>query len=310
MEQLFKRYFWVTHVIIIMLASILAARGVAHVIDAEVFLDEDRQKKRTRPRASVRPRPVAAKTNTKDANIVTKRNIFCSTCLPEVAVATPEQPSDGSIPLTSLPLTLLATNVSNVERLSSATVQNTQTNRSGAYWMDDEIPSAGKVVHVGQLYVAFRNTSLNRIERVDLLGRGAPPPMARPTTRVNRAGKDGLASAMDKGIRKIDATHYEIDRALVNQVLANPMAVARGARIVPSIQGGKANGFKMYAIRPTSVYHKIGIQNGDTIHAVNGFDISSPDKALEVYTKVKSASSLSLNITRRGKSVTMGYTIK
>ena len=50
--------------------------------------------------------------------------------------------------------------------------------------------------------------------------------------------------------------------------------------------------------------------NGDTLHAVNGFELNSMDKALEVYTKVRESSSLSVSITRRGKPVTLNYTIK
>ena len=45
----------------------------------------------------------------------------------------------------------------------------------------------------------------------------------------------------------------------------------------------------MYAIRPNSLFGKIGLQNGDTIKSINGIDMSSPDKALEVYTKVRVA---------------------
>ena len=79
---------------------------------------------------------------------------------------------------------------------------------------------------------------------------------------------------------------------------------------MPSIKNGKPNGFKLYAIRPSSAFAKIGLQNGDTIHAINGFDLTSPDKALEVYTKVREANSISVSITRRGKPVNMNYSIR
>ena len=75
-------------------------------------------------------------------------------------------------------------------------------------------------------------------------------------------------------------------------------------------QNGQPNGFKLYAIRPSSVYAKIGLMNGDTIHAVNGFELTSLDKGLEVYTKVKESTSLSVSITRRGKPLNLSYSIK
>jgi len=50
--------------------------------------------------------------------------------------------------------------------------------------------------------------------------------------------------------------------------------------------------------------------NGDTINAVNGMDLTTPDKALEVYTKVRDAKRVKLEITRRGKLVTLHYVMK
>ncbi len=70
------------------------------------------------------------------------------------------------------------------------------------------------------------------------------------------------------------------------------MAVAKGARVVPAVKNGKPDGFKLYAIRPSSVYAKLGLQNGDTLQSINGFDLTSADKALEVYTKLREATSL------------------
>jgi S1-C subfamily serine protease len=104
-------------------------------------------------------------------------------------------------------------------------------------------------------------------------------------------------------IEKVDDTHYKLPRKTVDAVLANPMSVAKGARVVPAMRNGQPDGFKLYAIRPASVYAKLGFQNGDTIHAVNGHELESADDALEVYTKLRNATSLTFDITRRGAPV-------
>jgi general secretion pathway protein C len=66
----------------------------------------------------------------------------------------------------------------------------------------------------------------------------------------------------------------------------------------------------LYAIRPSSVYAKLGLANGDTLQAINGFELTSADKALEVYTKLREATSLQVSVTRRGKDMTINYTIR
>jgi membrane-associated protease RseP (regulator of RpoE activity) len=123
--------------------------------------------------------------------------------------------------------------------------------------------------------------------------------------------KSKLEQELDKGIRSIGENTFEIDKALVDKVLADPMSYAKSSgRVVPGIRDGKSDGIVFYAIRPNSLFAKLGLANGDRIHAINGIDLSSADKALEVYTKLREAASLQLSITRRGKPTELTYTIK
>lgn len=110
-------------------------------------------------------------------------------------------------------------------------------------------------------------------------------------------------------IEKIDDTHVKLPKATVDALLADPASVAKGARVVPAIKNGKPNGFKLYAIRPSSLYARLGLMNGDTIAAANGEDVTTPDKALEVYTKLKSATELKLDVVRRGQPLQLTITI-
>ena len=79
------------------------------------------------------------------------------------------------------------------------------------------------------------------------------------------------------------ADQYTIRRGLLDRLLADPMAVAKSARIVPAFTAGMPAGFKLYAIRAGSLFAALGLQNGDTVVTINGFDLASPDKSLEVY---------------------------
>ncbi len=121
---------------------------------------------------------------------------------------------------------------------------------------------------------------------------------------------DELGKLLDAGIQKIDDSHYQVSRGVVDKVLANPMAVAKGARVVPAVKDGKPYGFKLYAIRPSSIWARVGLTNGDTLVAVNGFDLKTPDKALEVYTKLRDATSLAVDIVRRGTPLTVNISIR
>jgi hypothetical protein len=145
-----------------------------------------------------------------------------------------------------------------------------------------------------------------------------PPVTERPTLPTDpldsRSGV-GVGSGSDvaldlSGIKKVDDHTYELPRALVDQILSNPTALATGVRIVPAVKDGKPNGFKLYAIRPDSLWAKLGLLNGDTVTAINGYDLTSADKALEVYTKVREATSLQVDLVRRGQSMTITYRVR
>jgi general secretion pathway protein C len=315
MQDLVKRYFWVVSVIAVIACAYFAASATGSVVEAKLLGDPAEAPKIPPPPVAEVAKPTTP-VRSKAGAPVADRNMFCSDCKPpEVAAVSPTTPvAPGTVVPTALHLVLIATSVGTDPRYSFATILNTDTDKQGGYFVADVIPDAGPIKEIHFKYVDFQNTALNRTERVGLFGETPPPPP--PPVAVAVADKppgdpdDEMAAAVAAGIKKIDESNYEIDRNLVDKVLANPMAVAKGARVVPSVKDGKANGFKLYAIRPSSVYAQIGLANGDTIHAINGFDLTSPDKALEVYTKVKEATALQVQVTRRGKEMTINYAIK
>jgi general secretion pathway protein C len=217
----------------------------------------------------------------------------------------------SSINTTSLPLVLLATMVSADPKDSYATIINTENQKQGAYSVGDQVPGAsGKVKEIHYKYIDFENNG--HVERLVLAGATPPVVAQAPAQEQPATGEpvDELQASIDNGIKKIDDNTFEIDKSLVDKVLANPMAVAKGARVVPAVKNGKPDGFKLYAIRPSSVYAKLGLTNGDTLQSINGFELTSADKALEVYTKLREATSLEVEVTRRGKPMTLKYSIR
>jgi len=132
----------------------------------------------------------------------------------------------------------------------------------------------------------------------------------RPPPKVAVKEDDDDEEELGKNVQKTGDGEYVIDRAEIDNVLSNLNKLATQARIVPSFKDGKANGFKLFSIRPNSLYAKIGIKNGDVVQQINGYELNSPDKALEIYSKLKDASSISVDLLRRGKAKSLSYTIR
>jgi len=303
MQNLIKRYFWVLGAAVVMVCSVFAAKATSHILEAKFLGDPDHAPHVT----PVIQTPVAPKpTKSKDGSTLSARDIFCSECTPSPTVAS-SNPND--IQNTTLPLILLATNVGTTPAQSYATIINTENQRQGSFGVGDPVPGAsGKLKEIHFKYIDFENGG--HIERLVLQGQQAPVAAPVAATETPAGDGDELQAAIDSGIKKIDDTTYEIDKSLVDKVLANPMGVAKGARVVPAVSNGKPNGFKLYAIRPQSIFGLIGLQNGDTIKAINGSEMTTPDAALGLYTKLRNASHLSVQVDRRGETLTLDYTIR
>ncbi len=135
---------------------------------------------------------------------------------------------------------------------------------------------------------------------------------SEPTERPERPSREGSISSSDleTGITRNSDSNFTIQRGLVDQILQNQAELMRTARIIPHEENGRVVGVKMYGIRRNSLLGRLGVQNGDMLRTINGYDMSSPDSALEAYARLRTADHLTLSIVRRGSPATIDYNIQ
>lgn len=310
MGSFVKKYFFAFTLLAIAIGALLAAKAINHVIEARVFLDGEQAIPVPLARPATKA-PAAVGRRATDVTAILQRNMFCSDCppilpQPETAAAAPgsDEPTR-----TALGIQLVATMVSDDPRWSFAAIRDTGLSRTGVYGVGSPLLPGSPDVEVTAIEtkrVFLANSG--RPEYLDMEGLGESGPPQRPNSPT--ASDDPLSAEIDQSVRKVSENAYEIDRDIINKFLGAPQTLARSARIVPAVKDGQPSGFRLYAIRPGSPYAKIGLQNGDTIHAINGHEITTPDKALEVYSKVRNASHISVSLTRRGESKTLDYSIR
>lgn len=312
MDSFLKKYSWVLTLLGIALCASFLGRATASVLVATVLGGDGPPALRRTNTKTVATEPERSK----DIELILKRNIFCSNCAP--LTITPDKAEDtGPVDTTpqrsSLNMQLLATMVSPGDfEWSMAVIRDGSSERKevGIFRRGMHLPQGGAIlaqVVEGRVYMVVG-------KRVEYLDQGNSPPPPAPASVASAAEPSpgdatGLEKDIDKGVR-CSGSNCEVDRSLIDKILANTTALATSARFVPSIKDGKPNGFKVFAIRPGSVFAKIGMQNADLVKGINGLDMSSPDKALEAYTKLKSASHLTMQLERRGETVTLDYQIR
>jgi general secretion pathway protein C len=134
----------------------------------------------------------------------------------------------------------------------------------------------------------------------------APPPPAASGSK----GPSAVPSDISSKIQRVSANEFNIDRSVVDKILENQAELMRSARIVPEQENGKVVGIRLFGIRPDTLLGTLGLENGDRLESINGFNMASPEKALEAYARLRSADHLTVAINRRGSAQNIDFNIK
>ena len=308
-ELLFKRHFWVVHLLFMFAAAFFVTKTANAFIESRIIpLPTGASKGTIKPQVVEPVPPLNADRLAKLTGLPIPK--------PEVEVKEPVQTAAdlSSAPVKSgLRVKLLGTLVSEDNaQWSIASIQDVVTLKSNTYMIDDLIQGA-KILEIERVRVIVLNN--NRREFIDGTpgdGNAVMPPPAPMAIAPPGRGNDGAppSQVLGAGVKQLSENDYEIPREEITKTLSNLNDVAMQARIVPAFKDGVATGFKLFSIRPDSIYTKIGIQNGDVIKRINGLDMNSPEKALEIYSKLKDSARIDIEVERNGAAVRKTYNVR
>ena len=125
-----------------------------------------------------------------------------------------------------------------------------------------------------------------------------PSPSAGPTSTLNIT------------IRQVGPRDYEFSRQDMETALANLNQVATQARIIPTFRDGQPWGFKLFSIRPDSLFARLGLRNGDVLHRINGLPLDSVERGLEAIQKLRETPRIELEVDRDGQPVHQTYSMR
>lgn len=98
-----------------------------------------------------------------------------------------------------------------------------------------------------------------------------------------------------------------IPKELVAYYSSDMSQLARQARIVPSMRGGQIIGFKIFGVRPGSLFRRLGLRNGDTVLRIGDHAVVTPDAALQAYETLRQAEHFEIGLERRGRRLVLRY---
>jgi general secretion pathway protein C len=232
----------------------------------------------------------------KDFRVVLDRNIFGS----EDKATEGIKPTDiEALEPTSLKLALLGT-VAGTQQSAVAVIEETDKRKQGLYRVGDSVQDA-------IVKIILRGKVVLRVGDKDEI-------LTMEESSSRRASSEEEATSSRRGRRPSGASRrgasITVRRSDVQDALKNINTLLSQVRIRPHFKDGKADGLALSNIKGDSIFAKLGLRDGDIVQGVNDRPIRSPDDIVSFYSKLTSASSISLQINRRGQGRTINYRIR
>ena len=105
-------------------------------------------------------------------------------------------------------------------------------------------------------------------------------------------------------IRAVGPRSFQVDRAFVERVMADPTTAREGQAVLKRVDG-RVVGFELQRLRPGGWAAALGLQAGDRLTSINGYDLTSPARAIQAYSTLRRSNSLDLTRERAGKRETI-----
>jgi len=208
----------------------------------------------------------------------------------------PAERSVSDAKRTDLNVKLWGTAIAQDPANSYAIIEDQAARRQSLYRVGDTILDTATLVRVEwDRVVLERNGGEEVLELVSATGPASAT--AAPAASAER-------------IRKTADDKFVIDRRELEKTVANINEVFTQARAVPYFEDGKTVGFRVFAIKPGSVFEKIGLQNGDIINRVNGVELTDPTKAISLFTELQNEGHIAVDMKRNQTTKSLSYEIR
>jgi general secretion pathway protein C len=220
---------------------------------------------------------------------------------------------DGPPVKSSMNATLVGTMVFSNPSYSFARISKGSGGEVESFYTGDDLYGEATIKKVERNRVYIDRDG--RIEFLEIVGSKGTVFPSYASTRASmpyfqQEKPEGTTEFSSDDVKSVGDNKFVINRKMLDSMLSNYNSVLTQARAVPNMEDGKANGFKIFAIRDGSIYSAIGIKNGDVLTRVNNGDINNLEKVLSLFTQLRNESNITIDLIRGGQRMSYQYEIR
>ena len=149
-----------------------------------------------------------------------------------------------------------------------------------------------------------------------VFGAGKLIEISPESVKIDRGGTIELLALAESsstgggGSPEANQTDFSVADEEITSALANLPQLLSQARAVPYFRNGTSIGMRLFAIKPESLYEKLGLKNGDIILSVNENSLSDPAQALKLFEQLKTERAINVKLERNSQVSEMRYSIR
>jgi len=103
---------------------------------------------------------------------------------------------------------------------------------------------------------------------------------------------------------------YEISKQFLTRQLQDMNSILRTVFISPYYDNGNFVGYRISRLADSSPLKQVGIRQGDILVQINGETLDSPNKMLELFSKIDDLTAAKIDILRKGERKTLFVEVK
>lgn len=245
------------------------------------------------------PPPVARPWS--DRKVILARNLFNSSTL--APPPPPPKVVKKELEATKLPLSLLGTAASPNASLSWAAVEDKSSRRTLVLRVDDAIQNKATVTKIERKRIVL---SENGVLRELVLSEKKKKASKKSSSGRKTAARSRGRRAAPKPKRSRAPAPTVMPAATADLGAA---ALFSDARVLPKYVDGALVGMQVNTVPPGSPFELAGIRAGDVITQLNGIEIDSPEKSVQIMAEVADATQLTIEVDRAEGPTTLSVNL-
>lgn len=170
------------------------------------------------------------------------------------------------------------------------------------YQLHEELPDGATLSTVERNRVELRYPE-GRVQILEVIkdGKKTTVPSRRKSTKPQK---------FDQRIDSLGDNRWQIPALVAEDARANIGELLKQVQATPYMEGDQTTGFQIRRLKSGSLIARIGLKRGDILRKINGIELNSPEKALQIFAQLRQSKQISIDLERRGKAMTFAYEIR